>query len=126
MKIFDPYSNLIPTVPEDWQLFVLIFVVLVLAVKFWNIVDQWRTRKTITTEVLSVGRVFYPVKMESIYVVYTRDGVFKNSDTIAYWKFNSSDVQAEIEPGRTYEFVVCGRRWRWASRYKNIIKVKRL
>lgn len=70
-------------------------------------------------------------KQESkdIYMVYTKDEngeihVFKNEDTWYYFKFNSSDVYAELEVGKTYEFDVYGLRIPFFSSYQNIIKVK--
>lgn len=123
MDFLNPYKRLLPSIPDDIQHLVLVFVGLVLVINFFDIVYQWWTRDIITVEVLSKTRVFYPVSARSMYLVFTTEGVLKNSDTIAYLKFNSSDIQSELEAGYVYKLVVCGKRLRWRSGYKNIIKV---
>lgn len=123
MDFLNPYKRLLPSIPDDIQHLILIFIILVLVVKFFDIIYQWCTRDVITVEVLSKTRVFYPVSARSMYLVFTTEGVLKNSDTIAYLKFNSSDIQSELEAGYVYKLVVCGKRLRWRSDYKNIIKV---
>ena len=59
-----------------------------------------------------------------IYLVFTDKGVFKNTDRVWAFKCNSSDVQNEIEIGRTYQFRTEGLRIQACSKYKNIIDVK--
>lgn len=124
MDFLNPYKRLLPSIPDDIQHLVLVFVVLILVVNFFNVVYQWWTRDIITVEVLSKTRVFYPASARSMYLVFTTKGVLKNSDTIAYLKFNSSDIQSELEAGYVYELVVCGNRSKWRSDYKNIVKVR--
>lgn len=48
---------------------------------------------------------------------------FINKDSLLHRKFNSSDVQAAIEPGETYRFLVCGKRIPLISQYQNILKI---
>lgn len=59
------------------------------------------------------------------YLVYTKDEngnsqVFEVTDNILAGRFNSSDVYAEIEIGKTYEFTVGGSRNQFMSWYPNI------
>lgn len=55
------------------------------------------------------------------YLIFTENEVFKNTDTIWYWKWNSSDFYREIKVGETYNFRVYGWRVPFISWYKNII-----
>lgn len=60
------------------------------------------------------------------YLIYGRsdDGetlVFENTDALLRGKFNSSNVYAEIEIGKTYEVTVVGYRIPILSEYENII-----
>ncbi|MBW7977988.1 DUF1523 family protein [Bacillus velezensis] len=50
--------------------------------------------------------------------------VFENTDAIFARKFNSSDLYAEIEVGKTYEFKTIGFRNPFMSSYENIMTVK--
>lgn len=61
---------------------------------------------------------------ESYYLVFTDVGVFKNSDSIIYGKFNSSDVQGRLKIGETYTFTSVGWRVGVFSMYPNIIDVE--
>lgn len=47
--------------------------------------------------------------------------VFKNTDSILRWKWNSSDVYGELKVGSTYKVTVVGYRIRFLSEYQNII-----
>ncbi|WP_375180701.1 hypothetical protein, partial [Enterococcus rotai] len=47
--------------------------------------------------------------------------VFENTDAIFARKFNSSDLYAEIEIGKTYEFKTVGFRIPFMSSYENIM-----
>lgn len=57
------------------------------------------------------------------YLIFTDGGVFKNGDSLVAWKFNSSDMQNNIEAGECY--LVKTRFWRipFLSMYKNITKL---
>lgn len=50
----------------------------------------------------------------------------QNTDILVRLKFNSSDLQASIEAGKTYEAVVVGYRVPFLSWYKNIISIKEI
>lgn len=59
------------------------------------------------------------------YLVFTDKGVFENTDTLLFWKFNSSDIYGQLEVGKTYTLRVVGWRWQAWSIYPNIIEVLR-
>ena len=62
--------------------------------------------------------------ISSKYMVYTDKGVFQCSDSWLFFKFNSSDVYAKFEEGKTYKVKVAGWRAPFLSWYKNIISIK--
>lgn len=47
--------------------------------------------------------------------------VFENTDTIWRGKWNSSDIQAALEIGKTYEVELIGFRIKFFSMYENVI-----
>lgn len=57
------------------------------------------------------------------YLIFTDKEVFENTDSILYWKFNSSDFYSEIEKEQTYKFRVYGFRIPFLSWYRNIIEI---
>jgi len=57
---------------------------------------------------------------------YRVDGVdetFENTDAPWYWKWNSSDIQRELEIGETYIVKVYGWRIPIFSLYRNIVRI---
>jgi prepilin-type N-terminal cleavage/methylation domain-containing protein len=56
------------------------------------------------------------------YLIYTDKGTFEITDSIAYWRWDSSDLYGKIKVGHTYECKVCGWRIPILSSYKNIIE----
>jgi len=67
---------------------------------------------------------------DSKYLVYCdvvdgdKDIVFENTDNFLRGKFNSSNIQAHLKVGKTYEVTVVGFRFPIFSAYQNIISVK--
>lgn len=57
------------------------------------------------------------------YLIYTENGTFEITDTVAYWRWDSSDLYGRIEIGKTYTATICGWRIPFLSSYKNIIEV---
>ena len=67
------------------------------------------------------------MSIEDIYLVFTEnDGVFKNTDAFLWWKFNSSDIQNQLTPGKHYLITYYGWRIPFLSKYPNIVKVKEI
>lgn len=60
----------------------------------------------------------------SKYLIYTDSEVFENTDSLWYWKWNSSDVYRDLEVGKQYEAEVYGFRVPFLSWYRNIVDVK--
>lgn len=59
----------------------------------------------------------------SKYLVFTDKGTFENTDSLFYWKWNSSDLYGRIRKGETYKAHVYGFRVGFLSWYKNIVSV---
>jgi hypothetical protein len=58
------------------------------------------------------------------YMVYTQGEVFSNTDSMMNFKFNSSDVQNDLEVGNEYILRVYGWRVPFLSMYRNILSAK--
>jgi hypothetical protein len=62
----------------------------------------------------------------SRYLVFTDGEVFENTDSLAFWKFDSSDIYGHMAVGKTYRARVAGWRVRFMSMYRNIIEVQEI
>lgn len=65
-----------------------------------------------------------PEKTKYCLVVTYEDGqeeVLQNVDSFWWWKWNSADYQAALQPGNRYHFKVYGWRWPLFSMFRNII-----
>ncbi|MDN5971837.1 hypothetical protein [Bifidobacterium crudilactis] len=56
--------------------------------------------------------------------VYSSCGTFQVADELLVGRFDSADVYAQIEVGRTYTFETGWWRIDWMSRFPNILSVK--
>lgn len=62
------------------------------------------------------------------YLIYTENEagdiqVYEITDSVLKWRFNSSDLYAEVEVGKTYKMNVCGNRIQILSWYPNIYSI---
>jgi hypothetical protein len=55
------------------------------------------------------------------YLIFGKEEVFSNSDSILNGKFNSSDLYRDIKPGRRYDCEVIGWRVPLLSWYRNVL-----
>lgn len=59
------------------------------------------------------------------YLVSSEDGqVFEISDSIVRWRFDSSNLYADIDVGNSYDIKIQGWRFSLLSDYKNILEVE--
>lgn len=58
------------------------------------------------------------------YLVFTRQGVFKDTDNVWLGKFNSSDLFNQLQAGHTYTCHVHGQRQDYASNYPDLMSCK--
>lgn len=59
--------------------------------------------------------------INSKFIIYTENEVFKNTDSWLFLKFNSADVQNKFIVGKTYEVRVVGWRVPFLSWYRNVM-----
>ena len=84
-------------------------------------VVAYSTDETVTITVKDKERVV--TYKTSKYLVFTDKGVYENTDTVWYWKWDSSDVYNALEVGKTYQVKVYGFRVPFLSWYKNIVEL---
>ena len=82
--------------------------------------------KDVTVTGVTTKRVVDHGQSKDIYLVFTDDQTYKNVDSPAYLKFNSSDVQGKLIQGGRFHIEYYGFRIPVASQYKNIIKAEKL
>lgn len=98
-------------------------VVVVVAVIVWAMVAFNKTHHVVATVTGKDDVCHGGSGHRCQYLVYTNMGTFRDTDSWAHWKFNSSDVYGQIQVGHTYDFEVYGIRSHIASKYENIVKV---
>lgn len=62
--------------------------------------------------------------LSSKFLVYTDGEVFENTDSPWYWKWNSADIQNNLEVGQTYTIKVYGWRIPFFSMFRNVVEIK--
>ena len=106
----------------------IIIIILVLAVFLGGSALVSFNDHTYVVEVTDKERVNYSDSGK--YLIYAQEDnntlVLKNTDSLLRGKFNSSDIYAELEIGKTYEFTVVGYRIPILSSYENIIEYKEI
>lgn len=100
---------------------VLIFIVVAGLILMGMTAAYW-TKETVTVTVTDKERI--NSGESSYYLVFTDGEVFKNKDSLLYFKFNSSDIYGRLEPGNTYELTVYWFRVPFLSMYRNIVDYK--
>lgn len=86
-----------------------------------------RSQDTITINKTEVKRSNNSDK----YLIFATDSngekvVLENTDSIAFLKFDSSDIQGELEVGTTYNIETSGIRIPFLSVYKNILEIEKV
>ena len=123
LRVFiDSLSSMVTDADKILLIFFAVFVVY----KLINYIIEWSTIREVTATVLKKERIYYPIKRKSQYIIFTSEGVMKNVDSVAWLKFNSSDIYSTLEEGEVYNFKVCKFRIRFSSEYPNIISAKKL
>jgi hypothetical protein len=85
------------------------------------------TADTTTFTVTGSDRVVSGNKESGIiskWIVLTETETLENTDSLAYLKFNSSDIQGRLKIGQTYTAKVYGWRVPFLSMYRNIVSVE--
>lgn len=94
----------------------------IIALPFIQPFFLYATEDNVTFTVAKAERVIYG--RSSKYLIFTKDETFENTDSIAYFKFNSSDLYGQINKGKTYKAKVAGVRIPFLSWYRNIIRIQ--
>jgi hypothetical protein len=104
----------------------LVFALIVLVALFGYPVAYRMSSDTMTIHVTDKERITTGSgeSISSKFIVYTDEGVFENTDSFLFFKFNSADIQNSLKPGKEYKVKVAGWRLPFFSSYKNIIEVK--
>lgn len=104
---------------SDKSIFIsgIIFLILLFAYP-----TTYHASKT-STELTVVDKERIGLNGEYKYLIYGEAEVFENTDKLLYLKFNSSDVQRDLEIGETYVVEVAGWRVPFLSMHRNIIKI---
>jgi hypothetical protein len=104
----------------------LILVIFVIVIGLLAFPHLKRKDYVVTVTSLQVKRP--GLKKKEIYLVFTKlDSVtvkvFKNTDSWIEFKWNSSDIQAKLEPNKKYKLRIYGWRIPFLSKYENIVDV---
>ena len=110
---------------KKWIIGVVVAVLLVIFIAV-PICSSYYSTKTYTITVTDKDIKNY--SKSSKYLVFTKlengeTKTFSIEDSLFKWRWNSSDVYAEIEIGKTYEVEVIGWRIPFFSEYENIMVV---
>lgn len=123
-EIIQWVADWVSLVIEYWREIVAVVVIMWISWKALDFLIAWTSRRSIVAIVNHKERVYYPKSLNSMYLVFTDKGVFRNQDSWAYLAFNSSDVYSKLKVGSTYKFTIYGYRNRWNSEYPNILKTE--
>ena len=89
------------------------------------VVFQFATKEKMTVTFSRLGeRICESGGGDCRYIEYSKDEAFQNTDSMIFFKFNSTDVHNEIVPGITCDVTVNGWRIPFFSSYRNILKVE--
>lgn len=101
---------------------IIVVIVLIVGSLIASPIIAFSTKDTVTVTVTDKERI--GDRDSSRYLIFTDRGTFENTDTLWYWKFNSSDVYGKLKKGQKYTMNVYGWRVPFLSWYKNIISAK--
>lgn len=105
----------------------LILGVIVLAfVAGWTVPYWTHGSRVVTVTLVDHKLMTDHGKTKDVYLVYTTDGTYKNVDSPAYFKYNSSDLQGKLAEKGKFKIEYYGFRVPVFSMYKNITKAERV
>jgi len=105
----------------------LILGLVVLAVVVGGTEPYWtHGSKVVTVTGVTTKRMNRHGKDQDVYLVFTDDQTYRNTDTLYYFKFNSSDVQGKLIQTGRFRIEYYGFRIPILSKYRNIIKAEKI
>jgi len=81
-----------------------------------------QSEETITVAVKEKERV--ASRNSSKYLIFCRVEVFECTDSLLFWKWDSSDIYGSLERGHAYRVRVVGWRLPFMSMYRNILEIE--
>jgi hypothetical protein len=109
------------------RIFGLVLTLVILAVVVIGTAPYWtHGSKVVTVTGVTTKRMEHSGKDQDVYLVFTDDQTYRNSDTLYFFKFNSSDVQGKLIQGGRFRIEYYGFRVPVLSKYKNIIKAEKV
>ena len=115
-------KNIIKKFKEMTLVETVIAIAIILCIGFM-VATPFIQRATATTVIITVedkGTKRSGSNMDK-YLIYTDNGTYEITDSIAFFRWNSSDLYGSLKVGSTYECTVCGFRNPFLSSYENII-----
>ncbi len=108
------------------KIITVVIAIVFVAVAIWT-VPYW-THGSADVTVTGVDHKLMKVKGETkdVYLVFTSQETYKNVDSPAYLKFNSSDIQGRLIQGGRFHIDYYGFRIPILSMYKNITSAKKI
>ena len=108
---------------RDWPFIGLcVFIVALLLGGLYGCQAYFASTRDVTVKVNKTGQTCTHGKCTNL--VYTDHGTFKNSDSFAAMKFNSSDITGGLCPGGVYKLKVRGYRIPVLSEWPNILEIE--
>ena len=103
--------------------------VILIGLMFTNLPYQWLTQRTLENVLIKDKQITTETdkkteKVESTYLIFTDQGVFRNDDAGWFVKFDSSDFYGNLDVGKQYDLKVYGWRIPILSMYPNIVRMK--
>lgn len=104
----------------------LIGIIILVVICFGSCVINETNEREVTVTVTEKG--IKNTSKSGLYLIYCKDAtgnvcVYKIKDSLMQGKFNSSDIYASIEVGKTYTFLIRGTRIEFTSSYPNIVRI---
>jgi len=99
---------------------------IILTISIVGTVFYYQTEEIVTITVMDKERIVESdgESTTSKYLIFTEAETFENTDLLFKGKFNSSDIQGQLQEGETYTVEVIGWRVPFASMYRNIVEIQ--
>lgn len=110
---------------------VVVFLVLFLFVICFSCIYSLGTRRKVVFTVKEKGTLTHGYSNDrngtvyTNFMIYTKDNrAFKNVNSFWFWKWRSTELQAQMKVGKTYSALIYGWRIGAFNIYPNIVSVK--
>ena len=118
---------------NEWQEFAALFIILGLPFVFFLVQGLYAhmTKRKTTFVIKEKGTLTHGYVGDgngstwTNFMVYTKDGrAFKNANVFWFWKWRSTELQAQMKPGKKYVATIYGWRIGGIGIYPNIVNIK--